>query len=122
MSFIGTDLQENEEAELQAILLQKIIRGRSVQNMMYEGKEKRIELLQEVRSTHALQHAEQQMKRQEKQQVLTIQRQQRLHQEKVNDSFRNSWFGKYTYIVYSTISIGQLTIQCRVFRHFCKGF
>nr|XP_039249050.1 cilia- and flagella-associated protein 91-like [Styela clava]XP_039249051.1 cilia- and flagella-associated protein 91-like [Styela clava] len=74
--------EEIEEAELAAIMLQKVLRGRAIQNMMYEGKEKRIELIQEVRSTHALQHAEQQVKRQERQDVLTLQRQQRFHQQK----------------------------------------
>uniref|UniRef100_H2YHN4 Cilia- and flagella-associated protein 91 n=1 Tax=Ciona savignyi TaxID=51511 RepID=H2YHN4_CIOSA len=73
---------ETEQAELAAILLQKVIRGRAVQNKMYEGKEKRLELIQEIRSTHALQTAQQQMKRQEKQQVITLQRQRRLHQDK----------------------------------------
>lgn len=62
-------------------MLQKVIRGRAVQNLMYEGKEKRSELINEIRSTHALQHAEQQMRRDEKQQVLTVQRQRRLVQE-----------------------------------------
>ncbi|XP_002131776.2 cilia- and flagella-associated protein 91-like [Ciona intestinalis] len=74
--------QETEETELASILLQKVIRGRAVQNMMYEGKEKRLELIQEIRSTHALQAAQQQMKRQEKQNVVTLQRQRRLYQHK----------------------------------------
>lgn len=76
-----------EDTELAAILLQKVLRGRSVQNLMYEGKEKRLELIKEVRSTHALQHAEQQMKRQEKHDVLTLQRQQEFNQQKVNFPF-----------------------------------
>lgn len=72
--------EDGEEAELAAILLQKVLRGRAVQNLMYEGKEKRIELIREVRSTHALQNAEQQIKRDERRDVLNLQRQQRLHQ------------------------------------------
>ena len=42
---------------------------------MFEGKEKRIELIRELRSTHALQDAEQQLKKQEKQATLALQRQ-----------------------------------------------
>lgn len=50
---------------------------------MYEGKEKRIELIRELRSTHALQDAEQIMKKQEKQATLALQRQRRLHEHQV---------------------------------------
>nr|CAB3263584.1 protein MAATS1-like [Phallusia mammillata] len=74
--------KDDEEKELAVIFLQKLIRGRAIQNQMYEGKEKWLELIQEVRSTHALQKAEQQMKRQEKQHVVTLQRQRRLYQHK----------------------------------------
>ena len=49
---------------------------------MFEGKEKRIELIRELRSTHALQDAEQSMKKQEKQATLALQRQRRLHEHK----------------------------------------
>ncbi len=55
---------------------------------MFEGKEKRIELIRELRSTHALQDAEQTMKKQEKQATLALQRQRRLHEHKVGESFR----------------------------------
>lgn len=50
---------------------------------MFEGKEKRIELIEELRSTHALQEAEQSLKKQEKQATLALQRQRRLHEHKV---------------------------------------
>ena len=55
---------------------------------MFEGKEKRQELINELRSTHALQAAEQQMKKQEKQAALNLQRQKRLHDNKVMCLFR----------------------------------
>ncbi len=55
---------------------------------MFEGKEKRIELIRELRSTHALQEAEQTMKKQEKQATLALQRQRRLHEHKVGERFR----------------------------------
>ena len=50
---------------------------------MYEGKEKRSELIQELRSTHSLQYAEQQMQKQERLATLALQRQRRLHDHKV---------------------------------------
>lgn len=70
---------DEEERELAVIELQKLLRGRAIQNMMYEGKEKRMELIKELRSTHALQEAEQLLKKQEKQATLALQRQRRLH-------------------------------------------
>ncbi|XP_074652837.1 cilia- and flagella-associated protein 91-like [Tubulanus polymorphus] len=73
-----------EDKELAIIFLQQVIRGRAIQNMMFEGKEKRMELIKELRSTHALQDAEQQVKKQEKQATLALQRQRRLHEHKEN--------------------------------------
>lgn len=74
--------QFEEEEELALIFLQKVIRGRAIQNMMFEGKEKRFELIQELRSTHALQEAGQLNKRNERQAVLSLQRQRRLDTNK----------------------------------------
>lgn len=45
---------------------------------MYDGKEKRRELIDELRSTHALQQAEINLKKQEKQSILQLQRQEKL--------------------------------------------
>jgi len=70
--------QEEEEQELAVVFLQKVIRGRAVQNMMYDGKEKRRELIDELRSTHALQQAEISLKKQEKHTILQLQRQEKL--------------------------------------------
>ncbi|EDV25762.1 uncharacterized protein TRIADDRAFT_55191 [Trichoplax adhaerens] len=81
-----------EEVELAVTFLQKLIRGRAIQNMMYEGKEKRVELIDELRSTHALQLEQQKMKKNEKQVVLSKQRQHRLDQHKnfvVNEVMEN---------------------------------
>merc|ERR1719427_798803 len=74
--------QQGEDMEIAAITLQKVIRGRAVQNMMYEGKENRRELIAELKTTHALQKAEQQVKLQEKQEVISLQRQRKLYQDK----------------------------------------
>ena len=54
---------------------------------MFEGKEKRLELIQELRSTHALQEAGQLEKRNDRQAVLSLQRQRRLDTNKVANLF-----------------------------------
>lgn len=51
---------------------------------MYDGKEKRRELINELRSTHALQNAEMTLKRQEKNIILQQQRQEKLDDQYVS--------------------------------------
>ncbi|XP_049733282.1 cilia- and flagella-associated protein 91 isoform X1 [Elephas maximus indicus] len=74
---------EEEEIEMAVIFLQKLIRGRVVQNTMFEGKEKRLELIHELRTSHALQEDERLVKKAEKQVTLALQRQRNLHEHKV---------------------------------------
>ncbi|CAF0789210.1 unnamed protein product [Brachionus calyciflorus] len=71
------DLEE-EERELAAIYLQKIIRGKAIQNMMYDGKQEKLVLIKEVASTHALQTVDQANTKLYKQKVLALQRQRHL--------------------------------------------
>ena len=78
-------VQDEESQELAIICLQKIVRGRAVQKVMYEGKEKRVELIREIRSTHALQAAEQQLLKDEEQATMLLQQQQQLYELKVRD-------------------------------------
>uniref|UniRef100_A0A8C5TGJ7 Cilia- and flagella-associated protein 91 n=1 Tax=Malurus cyaneus samueli TaxID=2593467 RepID=A0A8C5TGJ7_9PASS len=66
---------EEEETELAVICLQKLLRGRALQNMMFEGKEKRLDLIQELRTTHALQEDGQLLLKAQKQMTLSLQRQ-----------------------------------------------
>uniref|UniRef100_A0A8D0B6B2 Cilia- and flagella-associated protein 91 n=1 Tax=Salvator merianae TaxID=96440 RepID=A0A8D0B6B2_SALMN len=73
----------DEEMEIAVITLQKLIRGRAIQNMMFEGKEKRLELIRELRTTHALQEDGQLLKKAEKQVTLALQRQRDLHEHKL---------------------------------------
>ncbi|KAJ3171779.1 Cilia- and flagella-associated protein 91 [Geranomyces variabilis] len=47
-------LPEEEAKETSAILLQKLIRGRVAQNMMYQGKQRRQYLISELRTRHSL--------------------------------------------------------------------
>uniref|UniRef100_Q95LR0-1 Isoform 1 of Cilia- and flagella-associated protein 91 n=1 Tax=Macaca fascicularis TaxID=9541 RepID=Q95LR0-1 len=77
-------LQEAKEAKMAVIYLQKLLRGRVIQNMMFEGKEKRLELIQELRTCHALQEDEKLVKKAEKQVTLALQRQRNLHEHKVS--------------------------------------
>ncbi|XP_066033461.1 cilia- and flagella-associated protein 91 [Chamaea fasciata] len=67
---------EEEEIDLAVICLQKLLRGRALQNMMFEGKEKRVDLIQELRTTHTLQEEGQLLLEAEKQRTLSLQRQQ----------------------------------------------
>ncbi|XP_013370631.1 PREDICTED: protein MAATS1 isoform X2 [Chinchilla lanigera] len=75
---------EEEDIEMAVIYLQRLLRGRVVQNMMFEGKEKRLELIQELRTSHALQEDEKLLKKAEKQVTLALQRQRNLHEHKVS--------------------------------------
>ena len=45
------DLRANDEKRRAIILLQRLLRGRAKQNMMFEGKEKRLDLFSELRAT-----------------------------------------------------------------------
>ncbi|XP_040340535.1 cilia- and flagella-associated protein 91 isoform X4 [Herpailurus yagouaroundi] len=74
---------EEEDIEMAVIYLQKLLRGRVVQNTMFEGKEKRLELIQELRTSHALQEDDR-LKKAEKQLTLALQRQRNLHEHKVS--------------------------------------
>ena len=103
--------EDEEDAELSTIRLQAMIRGRATQNMMREGRDKRIELIKELRShlyshqliadwpiinvmkpvwsthfrsTHALQEAQQAIKQTEKDDTLSLQRKRLRHEHKVH--------------------------------------
>jgi len=45
------NIEKDMETEKAIILLQRLLRGRAVQNEMFEGKEKRLDLIQELRIT-----------------------------------------------------------------------
>uniref|UniRef100_A0A672RTP6 Cilia- and flagella-associated protein 91 n=1 Tax=Sinocyclocheilus grahami TaxID=75366 RepID=A0A672RTP6_SINGR len=81
---VETPPEGDEERELAIIFLQKVLRGRSAQNQMFDGKEKRLELIQELRTTHALQKEEQDKKEVEKQVTLALQRQRDIQSERVS--------------------------------------
>ncbi|XP_068184865.1 cilia- and flagella-associated protein 91 [Antennarius striatus] len=62
----------DEEKELAVIYLQKLLRGRRVQYEMLMGKENHLDLIQELRSDHALQREEQVLKKAEKELVMNL--------------------------------------------------
>jgi hypothetical protein len=43
--------QDEDKKRRAIILIQRLIRGRATQNMMFEGKEKRLDLIAELRAT-----------------------------------------------------------------------
>uniref|UniRef100_A0A8D0KZI6 Cilia- and flagella-associated protein 91 n=1 Tax=Strix occidentalis caurina TaxID=311401 RepID=A0A8D0KZI6_STROC len=75
---------EEEETELAVICLQKLLRGRAIQNMMFEGKEKRLELIQELRTTHALQEDGQLLLKAKEQMTQALQQQHDLQMHKLS--------------------------------------
>ena len=45
------DFEKQDKKQRAVILLQRLMRGRAQQNMMFEGKEKRLDLIAELRAT-----------------------------------------------------------------------
>lgn len=58
---LGPDPQE-EERQLAIIFLQKLLRGRAIQNMMFEGKERRAELIRELKASDSFEDVDDQPK------------------------------------------------------------
>ncbi|KAJ8388572.1 hypothetical protein AAFF_G00132860 [Aldrovandia affinis] len=77
---------DDEDDDLPVIFLKKALKGTSIMILVFEGKEKRMELIQELRTTHALQQEEQEMQEAEKQGTLALQRERELHHHKVGMS------------------------------------
>ncbi|KAJ8013175.1 hypothetical protein DPEC_G00050550 [Dallia pectoralis] len=85
----------NEEKELAVIFLQKLLRGRRIQNQMFEGKEKHLELIQELRTTNALLREEQELQTADKQQTLALlrARDQQTHKTFLAEGYRDGMAG-----------------------------
>ncbi|XP_065498555.1 cilia- and flagella-associated protein 91 [Caloenas nicobarica] len=75
---------EEEEIELAVICLQKLLRGRAIQNMMFEEKEKQVELIQELRTTHALQEDGQLLLKAEEKNILALKQQHDMKMHKLS--------------------------------------
>ncbi|KAF8560613.1 AMY-1-associating protein expressed in testis 1 [Paragonimus westermani] len=75
------------EKDIAAITLQQLVRGRAIQTQMFEGKEKRRELIAELRSTHALLEDDKAEKRRQKLSILSTQEEHAklIHEDKQVD-------------------------------------
>uniref|UniRef100_A0A665U841 Cilia- and flagella-associated protein 91 n=1 Tax=Echeneis naucrates TaxID=173247 RepID=A0A665U841_ECHNA len=69
----------DEELELAVIHLQKLLRGRSIQCEMFKGKENHLELIQELRTVHALQKEEEDLQKADKEHTITLKKQRDKH-------------------------------------------
>ncbi|XP_049450725.1 cilia- and flagella-associated protein 91 [Epinephelus fuscoguttatus] len=74
----------DEEMELAVIHLQKLLRGRSIQHEMFKGKENYQELIQELRTVHALQSEEQELQKADKDLIMTLKKQRDEHTHKAS--------------------------------------
>ena len=52
---LPTPREDDDDLEQASLLLQRLIRGRDIQNKMYLGKERRLTLINELRTRHSLQ-------------------------------------------------------------------
>ncbi|KAM7380373.1 hypothetical protein PAMP_003675 [Pampus punctatissimus] len=73
-----------EEIELASIYSQKLLRGRSIQYEMFNSKENHLELIQELRTVHALQKEEQELQKANKELVMTLKKQRDKHRHKTS--------------------------------------
>uniref|UniRef100_A0A3P8RKQ3 Cilia- and flagella-associated protein 91 n=1 Tax=Amphiprion percula TaxID=161767 RepID=A0A3P8RKQ3_AMPPE len=73
----------DEESELAVIHLQKVLRGRSVQYEMFKGKEKHLDLIQELQSVHALQEDGQKQHKADEDLIMNLKKQKDNQRHKV---------------------------------------
>uniref|UniRef100_A0A3P9AVL4 Cilia- and flagella-associated protein 91 n=1 Tax=Maylandia zebra TaxID=106582 RepID=A0A3P9AVL4_9CICH len=85
---VETPPEGEEEKELAVIFLQKLLRGRRIQYEMFKGKEKHQDLIQELRTVHALKREEQELQKADKEHVMMLnkQRDKRAELEQVFDT------------------------------------
>uniref|UniRef100_A0A8C2ZKS6 Cilia- and flagella-associated protein 91 n=1 Tax=Cyclopterus lumpus TaxID=8103 RepID=A0A8C2ZKS6_CYCLU len=79
-------LEGDKEIELAVIHLQKLLRGRSIQYKMFKGKENRLELIRELRTVHALQREEQELRKDDKRLVVTLQKRMDKHRHEASQA------------------------------------
>ncbi|KAM3608193.1 uncharacterized protein V6R79_020656 [Siganus canaliculatus] len=65
----------DEDVELTVIHLQKLLRGRTIQHQMMKGKRDHLDLIQELRTVHALQREEQELQKSNKEFVIALKEQ-----------------------------------------------
>uniref|UniRef100_A0A667X454 Cilia- and flagella-associated protein 91 n=1 Tax=Myripristis murdjan TaxID=586833 RepID=A0A667X454_9TELE len=109
-----SDLEKkNKNAICMFIYLQKLLRGRGKQYQMFKGKEKRLELIQELRTTHALQKEEQQLLGADAQLTQTLKNQRDLHRHKTSqeEAYQASMVGVELVNLLDTLSKELIHLQ-----------
>ena len=81
-----SESEEEEKRYTAAVLLQRLLRGRAIQNAMYEGKEKRLDLIVELRRTGEMIE----LTESEKERELLL-----AHTERVMDGFAEAIQGEF---------------------------
>lgn len=72
----------DEEREIAVIQLQKLLRGRSIQYELFKGKEDHLDLIRELRTVHALQREEHELRKAEKDKILNLKRERDQQRQK----------------------------------------
>uniref|UniRef100_A0A3Q3M553 Cilia- and flagella-associated protein 91 n=1 Tax=Mastacembelus armatus TaxID=205130 RepID=A0A3Q3M553_9TELE len=102
-----------EEIELAVIHLQKLLRGRSIQYKMFKNKENYLELIQELRTVHALQKEEQELKKADKVLVTTLkqQRDKNIHKTSQEEASQVGVVGAELEYLFDTLSKELIRLQ-----------
>ncbi|XP_076015232.1 cilia- and flagella-associated protein 91 [Genypterus blacodes] len=102
-----------EERELAVIHLQRVLRGRSTQYQMFKGKERHLDLIQEMRSVHALQRDEEELKRAEKEHTENLKKQRDLHTHRTSqeESFQAGVVGSQLQHLFDTLNKEMVHLQ-----------
>ncbi|XP_071332361.1 cilia- and flagella-associated protein 91 [Trachinotus anak] len=103
----------DEEIELAVIHLQKLLRGRSIQCEMFKGKENHLELIQELRTVHALQREEQELQKADKGLIITLKKQRDKHRHKTSqeEAFQARVVGSELEHLFETLSKELIRLQ-----------
>ncbi|XP_069372167.1 cilia- and flagella-associated protein 91 [Paralichthys olivaceus] len=102
-----------EETELAVIHLQKLLRGRSVQYEMFQGKENHTDLIQDLRSGLALQREEQGLQEAERERITTLkeQRDKQRHENSQREASQDRVIGETLENVLDTLSKELIRLQ-----------
>ncbi|XP_068614741.1 cilia- and flagella-associated protein 91-like [Brachionichthys hirsutus] len=102
-----------EDKELAVIHLQKLLRGRRVQYEMFVGKNNHMELIQELRTVHALQGEEQILQKADEEFVLSLkqQRDKFRHKMSLREASRAGLVGAELENLFDTLSKDLIRLQ-----------
>lgn len=102
-----------EEREIAVIQLQKLLRGRSIQYELFKGKENHMDLIRELRTTHALQREEQELQKTEKDRILTLkkERDQQMRQSEQEEALLDRAVDTELEYMFDTLSKELIRLQ-----------